>query len=830
MQTGSPHRRQIRIIAILYFALAIPLPALAYVPQPCVGGTLPIATFKLLLLPSGGGKALPVKDVNIVRAGDKLKYEPIFVPSPIRSQARVAIVLAPAAEAKDKGIQVLDAQPAKDSAEWTIPFRSSVVGIVFGPRGLNVKKVHWLVKSDPELVPELATYAEQTAEVNALVETLSQYDQSKPGSEDLNAALGGFSAEYGVALPRLTPGTPTDQQASMLLQAVMPSISTYDPMTSARSAVVAQSAGLAASVAALFYGTPVGLAAGGAAFFVNLRTMMFPGTDFRSAFSQATSANGMEFCSKDQKPVPRTRLAYLWMLKAPDANAPAASLSKTETLPMESKSTLKITCATNEQLRLLPRAREWRLISGAHSTEVPGKITVGAEDDTLALDLSHTKLSAGEYQLAALWDWQPLKVKGTLRVRPYSDFSGVKLTPVSADELRADNGFVTLDLIGADFEFVSQAAMEADESQLKSQALDFTLPAGPGSGEQLQMEVKVATNTLAPGKHRILLTQTNGKTQAVPVIVHPPNPKVLNTPYAANLGETSQVIVLRGAGLERIEKLTGKGASWELAPAPEGSGNLIERSVIVKLHTGLSVGQILSPSMKIEGIQEPVGAPDLVRVAPPRPKIVSVNESFRKTDGVALHPGEIPAGMAVSFALHTENVSAAPSLEVTCANAGDAKQTLDLKPGGPMGQDGSAELDYTGNGTLFLSLVPGAVGQSGCDLTADVITPDAGASDPASLGRVIRLPQIDRFSLSGEALGGSLYSGALTGQDLQMIEKTGWSAAAGYPVEGIPTPAPGSAGEQTLKIELPWPPPSPGAPVYIWLRGEDKGRKTNATY
>ncbi|MGH9353244.1 MAG: hypothetical protein ACRD2G_13975, partial [Terriglobia bacterium] len=234
MQIASPCRRQIKITALLAFVLALALAAFAYVPRPCVGGALPIATFKLLLLPSHGGKALPVRDVNIVRARDKLKYEPIMVPSPIRNQARVAIVLAPAAEAKDKGIEVLDAQPAKDAAEWTIPFRASVVGVVFGPRGLSVKKVHSLVKNDPELVPELATYAEQTAEVNALVETLSQYDQSKPGSEDLNAALGGFSAEYGVALPRLTPGTPTDQQASMLLQAVMPSVSNYDPLTSGR--------------------------------------------------------------------------------------------------------------------------------------------------------------------------------------------------------------------------------------------------------------------------------------------------------------------------------------------------------------------------------------------------------------------------------------------------------------------------------------------------------------------------------------------------------------------------------------------------------------------
>lgn len=817
--------RRTRVAGVL-FALA--LPGFAYVPRPCVGGTLPVATFKLTITPSQGGKALPVKDVNIVRPGDKLKYEPVFVPSPIRNQARVAIVLAPAAEAKDKGIEVLDAQPAKAAAEWTIPFRASVVGVVFGPRGLNVKKVHSLVHSDPELVPELATYAEQTAEVNALVQTLAQYDQSKPGSEDLNAALGGFSAEYGVALPRLTPGAPTDQQASLLLQAVMPSVSTYDPLTSTRSAVVAQSAGLATSVAALFYGTPVGLAAGGAAFFVNLRTMMSPGTDFRSAFSEPAIPSGMEFCSKDQKPVPRTRLAYLWMLKVPDAGAPAASLAKPETLPMGSKSDLKITCATNEQLRLLPRAREWRLVSGSHSTDVPGKITVGAESDTLALDLSHAKLTAGDYQLAALWDWEPLRVTGIVRVRPYSDFSGVKLTPASADALRAGNGLVNLSLLGADFEFVRQAALETDDSAATAKPISFTLPSGAGAGEQLQMNLKVPTDGLTPGKNRILLTQTNGKTQAIPVTVHPPNPSVAGAPYPANLGEASQRITLHGTGLERIEALTGANATWTLAPAPDGSHDLTERGVTIKLSEGLSTGQLLSPSMKIEGIDQLATIPDLIRVAPPRPKIVSVTDSFPRAGSVTLQPGEIPAGEAVSFALHTENVNS-PSVEVACANAANENLTLNLKPGGQSGP-GGAQLDYAGDGILFLSLDPGSVGISGCQLTAVVTTPDAGASDPAVLGTVTRLPQIDKFKLSDDALGGSLYSGTLTGQDLQMIAKTGWNAQAGYPVEGIPTPVPGSTSEQTLKIELPWPPPSPGAPVYIWLRGENKGRRTNAAY
>ncbi|HLX76775.1 MAG TPA: hypothetical protein VKR26_18640, partial [Terriglobales bacterium] len=72
--------------------------------------------------------------------------------------------------------------------------------------------------------------------------------------------------------------------------------------------------------------------------------------------------------------------------------------------------------------------------------------------------------------------------------------------------------------------------------------------------------------------------------------------------------------------------------------------------------------------------------------------------------------------------------------------------------------------------------------------------------------------------------------GTLTGQDLELIDRTGWNSQHSYEAQGIPTPVPGSAGEQTLKIAVPWPPPSPEAPLYIWLRGEKDSRVTNARY
>jgi len=122
------------------------------------------------------------------------------------------------------------------------------------------------------------------------------------------------------------------------------------------------------------------------------------------------------------------------------------------------------------------------------------------------------------------------------------------------------------------------------------------------------------------------------------------------------------------------------------------------------------------------------------------------------------------------------------------------------------------------------------VGRSGCQLEATVTAGEAGTSEPYPLGRVIRLPHIQKFVLTDQKKGSDLFLGSLTGQELQAIEKTGWDSQAGYPVQGIPVPAAGDTQNQTLQIELPWPPPSPRAPLYVWLRGEPTGRVTEARY
>jgi len=818
--------------------------------------------------------------VNLIRPGEKLKYEPIHIPIPIKDKAQIAILLVPASaliseagnsgsnsasagsanaglkagatphrekgKTKTKDLVVLEARPAKAPAQWVIPTRAAIVGVVFGPHGLDVKKVSSMVEKNEDLIPQLADYAQQTATVEALVQTLTQVEQSPTYGTDVNAALRGFSATYGLGIPKLDTAAPTDQQAVQLLGAVLPSLSTYDPLTSERTAMVAQSTGLASSVAALFFGTPFGLAAGGAALFENLRIMVFPDTDFYAAFTQPVPSDGLALCSKDQKLKPRTRPAYLWMLRLPDVGAPAASLPETPCLPLGWKSTIKIACANPSQLKNLPRVRDWELVSGGHSAGVPVTVKLGEPDDSLELDLSKTKLPEGQYHLVAKWDWEPMEVQGDINVRPFADFSHAKLSPDSEDRLVEGTGLVRVQLTGADFEFVNKVALIPsdkaagsgpglaplkDAATLKAEGfpkeLSFAIPKAGSTGQQTTLDVDIDTAKLPAGSFCLKLTQTNGSNHDLGFVVHPPNPTLSNLPLRANLGETRQTFALEGTGLERIEGISSDGATWTLAPVASDAQNVHERKASVKLLPKVKKGESLDASLKVSDLNSPLKVLDVVQVVGPRPKITGVNESSSQTTDVALRPGEIAAGGPVSFSIRTENAGSNPGFDLSCANQGDAKKSVSLHPGERVG---TAQLDFAGEGILFLSLDPGSVGRSGCQLEASVTADETGASEAYPLGRVIRLPHIEKFVLTDQKKGSDVFLGSLTGQELQVIEKTGWDSQAGYPVQGIPVPAGGDPQNQTLQIELPWPPPSPRAPLYVWLRGETTGRVTEARY
>jgi hypothetical protein len=821
------------LLLIALVAVGVARPCCAIEPDAglCVGPTIPVSSFRLLLAPASGGPALPIASVNRIEAGETLEYAPVHLPSYLRNKARIAVMLVSSSEAGHNHVTLLPAMPASTKAHWKVAHGASLVGVVFGPHGLDTKKVDSLVRKDPDLVPELARYAKETATVNALIQTLSQYEQAPPGTQDLNAALQGFSSQYNVALPLVASrGEPSSMQAALLLQGVLPSLSAADPASyaSAKSLAMEQSAGLAAAVAALFYGTPAILAVGGAGLFQSLRVIMFPNTDLRGAFAQFEDSGDMQLCSNDQPPKPRSRLAYVWVMQISNAPPPVVSLDEAKDLAQGTKAAVRVKCATNSQLRLLPRARDWRLVAPKESVSVPAKVTVGSSWDTVSLDLSKVNAPAGSYHLAALWDWSDFSVAGMLHLRPFSNFASVQLTPQSKDLLIQGTGPVKIRLTGADFEFVHKVALvKADQPEPLARPLSFTLPKANNEGEQLSISVLIDTSTLTAGDYNLLLTQSNDKTQSVPVALHPPDPKLDGLPLRANVGLKQQSVFLQGTSLERIEQITSKNATWKLAPLSRGSVHVTRREAIISLEPGARVGDLLTASMQVEGLQAPIDIPDVVQVAGPLPVIVSVKESFPRDENVALHAGEIPASTTVSFAIRAQHLDSEPAVNVACASSDDTRQPLELRPGD---RTDTAQLDNAGEGLLFLSLQPGAVGRSGCSLTVSATDPDAGTSMPYTLGTVIRLPRIDKFALTDKSAGRGLYLGTLTGLNLQMIVETGWNDHNGSAVQGIPTPVPGRPQEQTLEIEMPWPPPSPRAPVYIWLLGETQGRRTNARY
>jgi hypothetical protein len=723
---------------------------------------------------------------------------------------------------------VLEARPAGAATEWKVPDSAAIVAAVFGPQGLDVKRVTSFFGKNRELISQLVDYAEQTEQVGALMETLVAWEQSASGDHNLDAALSGFSSRYGVALPRLDTTAPTNQQAAVLLHALLPSLSSYDPLTSQRSAVMQQSAGLAASVGALFFGSPVGLAAGGVALFQNMRTLIFPDTEFRSAFAQNTASEGLTLCSQIQPLKSRTRTAYLWALRIPGVEPPAISLPESPHLPIGLKSAVRVASDDAGQLKLLHRARDWRLVASTGGSSFPVAVAAGASPDILSLDLTQAKPSAGPYRLTGKWDWDTFEVTGNLYLHPLGDLAAAQIAPSWQDRLLEGGGPVVVQLTGPDFQFVEKVwLVKVGDRNASPAEIPFTLPKGKRMGEQHSLEAELDTTALRRGAYRFRLSQSDGQSHEVPVLIQPPHPRIENLPLRANLGEAQQTVHLKGSGLERIEQITSESAEWELEPVATGSQDLKARQASLKLRPELREGDRQAINVRVQGIHEPLPIPEALKIAGPRPKILSAEKSFPEAAGVALSEGEIPAGSTLSFAMRVENMGSHPSLELTCQNDSQLRQALTLGPGD---KRDTAKLDLAGTGVLFLSLDPGAVGQSGCRLTATVAVESTGRSDPFILGNVKLLPRIEQFVLTDEKLGESLYAGILTGEELQTIEKVGWDARSGLPVQSLPTPVAGGTQKQSLKIALPWPSPTPRAPVFIWLRGESEGRATKTRY
>ncbi|HEY6345220.1 MAG TPA: hypothetical protein VIY49_27310 [Bryobacteraceae bacterium] len=281
-------------------------------PLVCSSGGA-IGTIDLRVDPSRAGeKPLPLRTINRLEEGETVTCRPILRQSEQR-KGEVDIVLVPAAGGKadskrgdskrpdstDGTLLIFDPKPANQAQQWKVPWRAGLVVFVYGPSGLNVRKVKDFLGKDSDLAGQLADYADKTSKTEALLAELSSPNTSP---ERFQGALQGFSSQFGLNV-QVSRTAPTDQQTLALFQAINPAVASYDPLAAQSSASARQTAVLATLVGEMFFGSPVGLAAGGTALLLDMRAIAFPNTEFRSSFSEPMTDSsggndGLGLCGK----------------------------------------------------------------------------------------------------------------------------------------------------------------------------------------------------------------------------------------------------------------------------------------------------------------------------------------------------------------------------------------------------------------------------------------------------------------------------------------------------------------------------------------------------
>jgi hypothetical protein len=796
------------------------VPAVAQQPARCPGGRV-ITGFQLWVSPAHGRGQVPLAAINRIQAGDVLRYVPDDLPPAWRRSAKVAVIAVP--EANDASAQLgVFSAPARKPAAWRMPTAIGALAFLFGPNGLNPGKTRSLLTRHPELVAHFTAYAEQATRVEALVALLSKYEASPPGSLNLDAMLKRYSNRYGVTMPKADPALPPNQEAQVMLAAVAPPTAQEGPP--AHAALAAGGTSTATALATLYFAPVMGIATDSLPLFRALHQTLFPGTEFQGAFAQS-GTNASRLCGANTAAPPGKHTVYIWMSDLPGGEAPVVRLAQgaNAVVAAGTQATLHVTCSTVGGLRDLARDRAWRLLAAGHATPVPVTVNSGAVQDTLTLDLRHVSVPPGDYHLASLWDWTPVDVQGTITVKPVAPLSGAKLAPGIADRLIAGAGPVPIALQGADFTFLTRLALRRPGAA--PLALPFTLASGGA-----RLTATLDTAKLAPGAYSLALAQSGGAQRTIPLTLLPPNPVL--TPLRANIGAGAEKVTLRGQHLERIARIVAPGATFTLAPvAGVPPGGLTRRPATVELGPHAVPGQALTAALYVTGLSRPLSLPDAVAVLGPRPVIRGLSQSVDAGGTVALLPGELPSDATVNFAFHLLHAPAQPVFDLRCRRPADQQPDImgpvALRPGQA---DGSQELESGGDGLFYLAAVPGRIGAPGCELEMSVADPSTGASAPVPLGRVVVLPSILSFTLSNSSPAPGEFAGQLTGNNLQLIAATGWNPSRGVPVRAIPlrvaNSTPGQASRQTLSIAMPWPPPEPHAPLYIWLHGEPQGRKT----
>jgi hypothetical protein len=804
-------------------------------PLTCPAGA-PLGNIELKVKSGSIAETLPLQQINHLSEGDTVLYSPV-----LRGQEKrpgeVSLVLVPASRAPDSGpLEVTEPARANRAHEWAIPRTMNLAAFVYGPQGLSKKKVRGFLSQDDQLVAQLADYAEKTSETEALLQALSD-NAASPAS--MNAALSGFASQYGLAV-QIDKNAPPAAQAQVLFGTMNPQLASYNPLASDSNAQrLGETASVAAAAATLFFGSPIGLAAGGTAMLLDLRSIAFPGTQFRSSFAQP-ARKGVHLCGQRGNLPPHTRLAYIWAMRIPNTPDPVIRIGKADNLPLGQKTPVAVE-AGNVDWKYLQRAREWEL-EDEHGKRTPIKVLKIGNQRELEIDLQKVAVAAGDYKLMGHWDWSPFYAGGSLHLRRLSDFKSAALDPQSQNALLAHAGKVAVTLRGSDFEFTNKVELQkAGDEFATPEPVRFKLPKGPRLGPQESMDVQIDTASLNAGDYTLLITQQDGASHSVGVHVLSPVPRFDNLPILVNEGATAQHYVLKGEGLNLLAKLTAPNAAIELGSSSLGGR---ERDVVVRLAADASIKSVPGTALPVEATlvdrSAKLSLNDALQTTGPLPVIASSQLSAPPDIEIALHPNEFPAGYTLTAVLDVRNIDPKSELHLACAEDVGAQAALHLGS-----KDAISSLQRLSPDQLFVSYDTSGF-PAGCTLQAWLDNGRAGRSQAFTVAHLIRLPRIvslaplgnpaaaDSLALAGAPVppGGAapaaLQAFEITGDNLEMISQVGWDRNIGIAVAGLPAAIPGQGQRQTLAVNLP-PPPNPGAPLYLWLRGETASRATTVT-
>lgn len=779
-------------------------------PVTCAAGA-PIGAVDLRIRSLQNANPLPLQTINHLSEGDTLLYNPVLHNREKRS-GEVAVVMVPEKHETGKSALIVTEPKAADKPQqWKIPQTISLAAFVYGAQGLSKKKVEGFLSQDDLLIAQLADYAAKTAQTEALVEALENSDSS---AASVNAALNGFASQYGLAV-QLDRTAPPAVQAQTLFATMNPQLATYNPLASSSAERVGQTASLATAAATLFFGSPIGLAAGGAAMLLDLRYIAFPGTQFRSSFAQPLpEEKGLNLCGPREPAPAHTRVAYIWAVRIPNTPPPSIQIGKASYVPPGQKTPVPVE-VVDPEWKYLQRARGWSLLSDK-GQKTPIKVLKLGNQKSIELDLGKS-IALGDYKLQGFWDWTPFQAQGLIHVRPLSTFQDARLRPASQDNLLAKSGKIPATLTGADFEFTDKVQFKKIGDEFATaEPVPFRLPNGLREGPQQQMDVQIDTTNLDPGKYELLISQQDGKSHAIEFNVLPNPPQIDNLPILINTGVATQHYVLKGKRLDLISKFSAAGVELELGPA-NAAGT--ERNVTVQLQSSMQPGASLALSEYIAERSAPLAIDDALQITGPLPVIASSKLSVPAGMEITLHPDEFPAGYTLTAMLDVKNISPKSTLELQCS--GDPAQAT-LKPGE---QTNKYSLQQLSQDQLFLSYDTSDL-PAGCSLQAVISNGRDGQSDPYTLAHIVRMPSVDSFNANVKSPDDPMTSYTLTGRNLEMIAKVGWDQSNGVDSTDLPAALPGQGQEQSLTVKLP-DPPAQHAMLFVWLRGDTAGRATN---